>query len=1427
MSLRRLWSTSTSTRSRRGPDGSPAPVTQPGRPRRRPARAVAVVAALATTTALLVGAPSAQATTAAAPAGPAGTAGTGIAGTPAPTPQTTAAHKPTAPVKANCSAASKGHARCFALRRTDIAATMGIRPALTPAGYGPSDLQSAYALPVGAGSGQVVAIVDAYDNPSAEEDLAVYRQQYGLPPCTTANGCFRKVNQRGEAGPYPTADPGWAGEIALDVDMVSAACPSCQILLVEGDDASLANLGESVDTAVALGASYVSNSYGLGYEDPGTAGFGAYYDHPGVAVTVSTGDDGTGPSFPATLGTVTAVGGTSLLTDGSTRGWTEAAWAGAGSGCSVQETKPTWQADPGCPYRVEADVSAVADPATGVAVYNAFSDGGWVVYGGTSVSAPLIAGVYALAGPPVAGTYAAEYAWARPTALNDVTTGDNGSCSISYVCQAGPGYDGPTGWGTPSGVDAFRSGPHGTLRGVVTSAGAPVPDAVVSADGLTARTDTHGAYQISLPVGTYDVTASAYGYRSSSQSGVTVRTNRTTSLSLTLRKAPSRTVSGTVTDGSGHGWPLYARVSVDGTPGGSVYTDPFTGRWSVSLPAGSTWGVHIEAIQPGYQPADLSVPVAGHDVTRDVALTVEPVSCVAPGYHLAYSGTHETFDSGTKPAGWTVSDHNGSGGVWTFDDPGERGNLTGGEGGFAIIDSDYLGQGNAQDTDLRSPPTDLSGDPAPVIDLDHHYVPYVASSASIDVRVGSGPWTTVWQETATAASGHLTIALPMAAHQKDVQVRFHYTGSWDYYWEVDDVVLGHTACVADPGGLVAGFVRDRNTGAPVNGATVRRLGSTDAGVSRATPDDGSLGDGFYWLFSSATGRQRFSAEVARYTTARAAAPVAPDTVTRRDFVLKAGRLAVSPASVSAKVVLGEKAVRPVTLTNTGTSPLHVDLGEQRGGFVIQGKPSTSPWQGVPGAAVQRRKGTFSPLREAGRAATGPVGRPGVTPSADPWTTVADYPVSISNNAMDAGGGKVYSVGGFDGSQDVSSGYAYDPVTLSWSPIADMSETREAPSLGFVGGQLVVTGGWDSSANPAPSTEVYDPASNSWAPAADNPVPHAGSGHAVLDGRLYVVGGCDAVACGSTDVQVYDPVDDSWSSVAPYPVPTSWLACGGLGLLYCAGGTGGSGSTTAAYSYDPAWDSWAPIADLPQDVWGAGSSLSNGQLLVSGGIIGSSSTVTNEGWAFNPSTNAWTALPASNTSTYRLGSACGFYKVGGSTQSGPVTTGAELLPGYDVCGSSGDVPWLSLGTSSVDLAPGASATVRVRVDSSPVPQPGAYTAAVTFAEDTPYPVPPLGVKLVVTPPRTWGKVTGTVSGQACSGTVSPIAGATLQVATWAGGHTLSTAADGTYALWLDVRSNPLTLIAAKDGWAPQTTTVRISRGKTLRQSFTLLPARSCG
>jgi subtilase family serine protease len=376
-----------------------------------------------------------------------------------------------------CGTPAAGRAGCFAIRHSGAnpaARNGGHKPRTEsppPISYGPAELQEAYGLTEAAannGAGTTVAIVDAYDDPNAEADLAAYRAKFNLGECTTKNGCFAKVNQAGSAGPYPNGNTGWGQEISLDLDMVSAICPHCNIVLVEANSNTYENLAAAVKTAAGFGPVAIGNSYGGGEFGSEESFAQAYYAQPGIAITASTGDNGYGVEFPAAASSVIAVGGTSLRKDSSGT-WSETVWSGSGSGCSAYVVKPKWQTDPGCGNRTVADVAADADPNTGVKVYDTYGTSGWLVFGGTSASAQIIAGVYGLAGhgaSDASGLYGGgsiEFGSPNPN-LHDVVSGSNGSCaghgrfvnsSLAYLCTGETGYDGPTGMGTPFGLPAF------------------------------------------------------------------------------------------------------------------------------------------------------------------------------------------------------------------------------------------------------------------------------------------------------------------------------------------------------------------------------------------------------------------------------------------------------------------------------------------------------------------------------------------------------------------------------------------------------------------------------------------------------------------------------------------------------------------------------------------------------------------------------------------------------------------------------------------------------------------------------------------------------------------------------------------------------------------------------------------------------------
>ena len=383
--------------------------------------------------------------------------------------------------------ARPGQMQCQALVTTSAQARAGTSSSSIP-GPSPADLQTVYgvaAAAASAGGGETVAVVDAYDDPHAASDLKQYRYEAGLPACSslsgigTGDGCLTQVNQTGGTS-LPGTDPtgGWEAEESLDLDMVSAICPNCHILLAEASSPSITDLATAENTAVAQGATAVSNSWGSGAEFIGETSFDSAFNHPGVAITAAAGDSGYGTQYPAASPYVTSVGGTSLYyVTPPTNAWFQNAWSGTGSGCAVLEPAPPWQQAAGSPFggcrnRTQSDVSADADPQYGIGVYDTWVapglNVGWNFMGGTSEATALIAGVYALAGPPAPGTYPASYPYQQGSALHDVATGSaNGTCEASraYLCHPGAGYDGPTGWGTPNGAGPFME----SLRGNVVT----------------------------------------------------------------------------------------------------------------------------------------------------------------------------------------------------------------------------------------------------------------------------------------------------------------------------------------------------------------------------------------------------------------------------------------------------------------------------------------------------------------------------------------------------------------------------------------------------------------------------------------------------------------------------------------------------------------------------------------------------------------------------------------------------------------------------------------------------------------------------------------------------------------------------------------------------------------------------------------------
>ncbi|WBQ07495.1 S8 family serine peptidase [Kribbella sp. CA-293567] len=1063
----------------------------------------------------------------------------------------------------------------------------------------------------------------------------------------------------------------------------------------------------------------------------------------------------------------------------------------------------------------------------GVNVRSSVPGNGYASFNGTSMSAPHLAGVIALlwaGAPTLKGDIAATRALLNGTAIDAPNAQCGGTDANNNVFGQGR-------LDALALLNAAPVGDTGTLAGKVTAtggtaiAGASVTIKQAGVADKVVTTSADGNYSAVLAAGDYSLAVAAFGYVG--QTGTaTVAVNTTTTKNFTLAAAPTVSVGGTVTDGSGHGWPLYAKVSVEGPGGVFDYTTPTNGRYSFKVPSSATYTLKVESQIPGYTTVSQPITVGAGNLTKNVAVPVRSDACLtAPGYRNGSDGLYETFDSQAAPSGWTVVDNKNNGQTWKFTDVGNRGNLTGAAGGFAIVDSDKYGSGGAQDTSLVSPVVDLSAVTAPKIQFNQDFNYLAGEKADVDLSVDGGTtWTTVLTQSADAR-GVKEIAIPQAAGKSAVQVRFHYSlASYEWWWEVDSVLIGTTVtCEPTGGGLVVGNVKDANTNGFVNGAVVTRDDKpSETATTVATPEDTGLADGFYWLYSADDGPHGYTAKASNYTSSQATVDVEADWVTQADFTLKAGRISVAPSAIDASLRLGGKVTKSFVVTNTGGADVDLKFGERDGGFTLQNangtKTTKSQVLNSTGAPLQRLQvGTSFANKQSGKMPGTPVAR---NPLAAPWTDIATLPAVVMDNRVVNLDGKIYSIGGGNGSASTANSYVYDPATLAWTAIAPLPGARNAVTVGAVGGKLVVSSGWGAS-GPDAATWSYDPAANAWSAVANNPAPRAAAGQAVLDGKLYAVGGCTTAACTpmSNTVVAYDAAANTWATLANYPKSVAFASCGAIdGKLYCSGGNDGSVAQKSSYVYDPAGNSWTALPDSPADHWAASFAVAGGKLMVVGGV--QAGAVTNAGFAFDPAAGSWAALPNANQPRYRGGAACGFYRVGGSSGGFTPTVEGEVLPGLDNCSeSSADVSWLSLDKTEATLAPGASVTVKVALNAA-VDQPGTYSAAVTIGENTPYSVDPVDVKLTVTPPTAWSKLAGTVTGVSTSGTTAPLAGATVQVDSWSQSYTFITDKDGGYAYWLDRRNNPLTLIAAKDGYRPQTRSTRLINGETVVEDFAL-------
>ncbi|MGW8885699.1 S8 family serine peptidase [Streptomyces sp. NPDC055749] len=1078
--------------------------------------------------------------------------------------------------------------------------------------------------------------------------------------------------------------------------------------------------------------------------------------------------------------------------------------------------------------------------APGVAVRSAAPGNAYTSMNGTSMASPHVAGAIALmwsAAPELVGDIN------RTRALLDGTATD----VDDTVCGGTAEDNNVWGEGKLDVLSAVSEAPVdgvGTLSGKVTDAktGDPVGGVRVAVDGefdrdLSTRPD--GTFTVRLSAGDYKVSVSSFGYVAET-ADVTVGENATATADFALEPAPKATLKGTVKDGSGQGWPLYAKITADELPVGPWYTDPKTGAYELTLPASGDYHFTVEPVVPGYEPLHQAVDLSSSR-TEDFSAKVNTERCKAPGY--AVKGLYETFDGTERPAGWTVVDK-ADGGSWEFDDPDPLGNRTPrGEGNFASVNSKYYTAGKVQDTYLITPVIDLSATTEPKLAMETEYFAptWTGSTATIELSTDGGKtWEQVWHHKSPTVKESMRLALPQAAGKSAVQVRFRYTGEYDMWWAIDDVLIGEPACEPVPGSLVIGQVTDRNTDEPLGSTKVRSPdGTSTTGRSGPTPDDDAVADGLYWSFLPTAAEQRLTATHDGFTARTKDIEATEGQVTQVDFALAAGRLTATPGTVEIKQGMDGKTTREVTLTNTGTAPVTTRTAES-GGNPAAARTATGPGK-VPSLEVETEvtPSWIEPRTDA----PAPAGRPdpaavsaAASASGDDWSTIAPYPTSLMDPSIGVHDGKVYSVGGFDGARTTPKGFVYDNLDQRWDPLPDLRAARQRASAAFIGDKLYIAGGWDNNGKLVGLTEVYDPKTGTWTGAATPPQGYAASGTAALDGKLYMVGGCGPANgtlegdCGRTDVQVYDPASDSWTVAADYPVSAGWVTCGPIaGKLYCAGGMNSrKGLVKDAYSYDPVHDHWSKIAPLPVPAWASAYGSGGGKFMVTGGIRGGLVTgvATNEGYAYDPASDAWSPMPNTKYTLYRAGSACGFHVIGGASGGWPGMTRSQVLSGTDSCGA-GDVDWLSSDGAATTIEPGKSATLTVTADTAKLNQPGGYLAGLQILSDAPYATTVVDVALDVTPPRGWTKADVTVLSAKCEGEAIPLGGAYLELGQGPSALARKSDGNGKASVWLPGRGvESLRVIAGKDGLTPDMTRVKPQRDGTTSVELTLTPAGGC-
>ena len=1024
------------------------------------------------------------------------------------------------------------------------------------------------------------------------------------------------------------------------------------------------------------------------------------------------------------------------------------------------------------------------------------------------------------------------YRWGDYSAMSVDPVDD---CSFWYTQE----YvrTGETSWSTRVGSFKFPScsiGPQGILSGTVSaSGGGPIANAAIQATASVTETGgttsaANGSYSMNLLVGTYVVTATAYGYLPQTANNVVIDANTTTVQNFTLTAAPAYTVSGTVRDGL-TGWPLYAKITIDGYPGAPIWTDPATGQYSLALVAGTTYNFNVATFSSGYVGTSRSIGPLTADQVENFDLYADQTICTAPGYYLNVIGVNEPFDATTAPAGWT-STNNGGTCSWVFNNPGGRSNLTGGSGNFAIADSDACGSGTTMSTTLTSPAFDVSS--LSTVNMEFKYDYYNLSSsevAAVDISADNGTtWTNLfsWNSSHRGPATYSQDVSSLIGGATQAKLRWRYGApGWDWWWELDDVFVGQKQCLPRYGGLVVGSVSDGNSSTGLLNAKVENQAGFHT-LTVDTPADPAEPAGFYTLFSPA-GTQVFTATKSQYGPSVANVSVPLSGTVRQDFTLYSGHLSYTPAAIDVTFMSGMSTTLPVTVSNTGLASAHFEIQESdQGGvpYIPTGtrppfKPRVSAYSApeevntslikplATGPVVPNTWGTGASIptgaryRSAGTTCDGKdlyvfggQNASAVTlneswkydSAANTWTALAAMPTSLMSMEAECYQGMIYLVGGYTGSAHTNSFLIYNTATNTWTS-STWPATR-TPMTAIYGTTLYAFGG-----NPGPSSEVraYDILAGTWSSALAAMPTASTYGAAVTAGNyIFVVGGASAAALDT--VQRYDPVANTWATGPALPngrmnPTTAWYG----NRLYVAGG-GGSGGDI--------WTSYSDTYYYDLTTWPGGSWTNQGETIPTPVLATANACINNRIYA------------ATGTS------AASYYAI------------LQYLDDGQTChvgGASVNVPWISEVPISATVAAAGSQLVNVTVDSASV-APGIYRAALKFDNDTPYPLPNLPVTMTVTVPPTWGKLTGNVSTLGyCDANPASLENVTVTIQSALNTWNVATDMDGNYSQWVDVSNNPLTVTVAPAGYSSdQATGVTVFGQGTTTRDFMLRSLQPC-